>query len=605
MTTTTNATNAPQTIDQITVADLLMRYLKLEGVDRVFGVPGAAIMYFLDALRQSKDCQYVLCRHESGAGFVADGYWRVSGKLGVVMVTSGPGAVNALNGAMNADASLSQQLTITGEVSQAFFGRGWEQEGIDASLDIAALYKNAVSFSGIVTDAQNFQTMLTTALRVSRGIPGHCSHLSVPLDVQNLPATGVVPASTANYRAQSHGHDPAAAAVVVDELLAAKRPLIFLGNGCRLALRGDKLAPFQAFVERFGIPVMTTLDGKGLFPESHQLSLRAYGKSGCMWPAAYLSPPPGAPGAAPYDYLLVIGSMLDQFATNLWDGRLQPRGSFVQVDARQESIARGMPVDRGIIAEASAFLEDVVALAKHRPPDAALVTARLQYLSWLKSTYSPFFDPAARDSQATPLRPERVMGIISSLLPPGSHVFADAGNSCGWTSHYLVIDPPSQAHAALEVGTMGYAVGAVVGAKLAAPSATCVAVCGDGGFLMHGSEVSTAAAQKAGAIWVVWSEDDFNMVSQGMGIILKEPDVYRHYYQLGNPDIAKIAAGYGADAYTVSTTADFEAAFLKAIEGGRGGRPQVIAVKEDRSAVPPFYVNQFPWIPTPPADHKL
>jgi acetolactate synthase-1/2/3 large subunit len=145
----------------------------------------------------------------------------------------------------------------------------------------------------------------------------------------------------------------------------------------------------------------------------------------------------------------------------------------------------------------------------------------------------------------------------------------------------------------------------VVGAKLAAPDATCVAVCGDGGFLMHGSEVSTAAAQKAGAIWVVWSENDFNMVSQGMGIILKEPDVYRHYYQLGNPDIAKMAEGLGADAYTVSTAADFEAAFLKAIAGGRAGRPQVIAVQEERSAVPPFYVNQFPWIPTPPADHKL
>jgi acetolactate synthase-1/2/3 large subunit len=120
---------------------------------------------------------------------------------------------------------------------------------------------------------------------------------------------------------------------------------------------------------------------------------------------------------------------------------------------------------------------------------------------------------------------------------------------------------------------------------------------------MHGSEVSTAVAQKAGAIWVVWSENDYNMVSQGMGIILKEPAAYDHYYQMGQPDIQKIAEGYGAEACTVTTPAEFEAAFLKAIEGGRAGRPQVIAVKEDHDAVPPFYINQYPWIPTPPAGH--
>jgi acetolactate synthase-1/2/3 large subunit len=195
------------------------------------------------------------------------------------------------------------------------FGRGWEQEGIDASLDIASLFKNAVSYSAICTDAQNFQTLLTTALRVSRAIPGRASHLSVPLDIQNLPATGItVPSSPSSYRAQTGAHDPAAAAVVLNELLAAKRPLIFLGNGCRQALRSGGLSQFQSFVERFGIPVMTTLDGKGIFPETHLLSLRAFGKSGCMWPAAYLSPPPSAPGAAPFDYLLVIGSMCDRRA---------------------------------------------------------------------------------------------------------------------------------------------------------------------------------------------------------------------------------------------------------------------------------------------------
>ena len=185
---TKDMTTAPQhgenggreTIDQMTVAKLFMRYLKLEEVDRVFGVPGRAIVNFLDELRHSKDCEYVVCRHETGACFIADGYWRVSGKLGVVLVTSGPGAINALNGAVNADASLSQLLIVTGEVTQAFYGRGWEQEGIDADLDVTALYKNAVASSSIVTNATNFQTMMTMALRSSRATPGRCAHALAP-----------------------------------------------------------------------------------------------------------------------------------------------------------------------------------------------------------------------------------------------------------------------------------------------------------------------------------------------------------------------------------------------------------------------------------------
>lgn len=580
-----------------TGASVLMRYLDLEGVRYVFGIPGAAIANVLDELRRSVTCRYIVCRHESGAAFVADGYWRVSGNLGVLLVTSGPGAVNALNGAVNADCSMSQLLVITGEVDQNFYGRGWEQEGADADLDVASLYKNAVSYSGIVTTVTNLPTILTTALRAARATPGRCAHVSLPIDVQKAPAVNMsVPASPESYRANIQVRDTRAAAEVLRELLNAKRPLIFLGNGCRFALRGERLAPVRALVERFGIPVMTTLDGKGLFPETHRLSLRAYGKSGCMWPALYLSPPPGAPFVEAYDYLLIIGSRLDQFSTNLWNPRLVPKGPMVQVDINQASIGRGMPVGRSVIAEAGAFLEDMVAAAAGLSPEAApAMGSRLQYLDWMKSNYSPFYDAKAYASNATPVRPERVMALINQLLPPGSHIFADAGNSCGWCSHYLVIEPPTQAHAALELGTMGYSIGAVVGAKLAAPESVCVAVCGDGGFLMHGAEVSTAAAHGIGAIWVVWSENDLNMVSQGMGVVMNDPKDYQCYYSLGKPDIAKIAEGLGAQAHSAMSPQEFAGAFESAIRASRSGKPQVVVVAQDHSAMPPFYVNQFPW----------
>jgi acetolactate synthase-1/2/3 large subunit len=173
------------------------------------------------------------------------------------------------------------------------------------------------------------------------------------------------------------------------------------------------------------------------------------------------------------------------------------------------------------------------------------------------------------------------------MLPPGSHVFPDAGNSCGWTATYLTLDPPSRIHPALDVGAMGYGTAAVVGAKLAAPDATCISIGGDGSFLMHGSEVTTARQYGAGAIWMVWNEDDLNMVSQGMGAYFPDP-VWQDYYKLGNPDLVKVAEGYGAQAYLASTPADLQEALAKAIAGGQQGVPQVIVVREDPTARPPF-----------------
>lgn len=594
---TKHISEAFSTLPEATVSELFLKYLKLEGVDKIFGVPGAAIKYILNEIRNQDEVEYVLCRQETGAGFVADGYYRVSGKMGCVMVTSGPGAMNAVNGAVNADVCLSEMLVVTGEVKQDVFGRGWEQEGIDASLNVMGVYKNAVSMSSLATNAENFQTMMTTSLRVARAIPGRAAHISLPDDVQNMTAKDVkFPKTPANYRAESHARMPDVAAQVMRELSEAKRPLIFLGNGCRKPLRNGGLAGLQAMAERFGIPVMTTLDGKGLFPEGHELSLRAYGKSGCLWPAYYMRPPEEAPDSQPFDYLLVVGSQLDEFSTNLWNTNIYPDGPMVQVDVRQESIARGMPISRAVVAEAGAFFTDMVSASQDLQPDVETMLTRKDYLGWIKENHSPYDNPDARKSNADPIRPERVMAMVSDMIPDGGHIFVDAGNSCGWCSHYLEINPPTQVHAALELGTMGYAVGAVVGAKIAAPEAVCVAVCGDGGFMMQGNEVSTAVQHKAGAIWIVWNENDYNMVSQGMGVIFKDPKEYDHYYRMGNPDIEMMAKGMGANATTVTSPAAFEAAFADAVAKSGEGVPHVIVVQEDPNAAPPFYKTQFPWL---------
>ena len=577
------------TIPSITIPQLIIKYLQLEGVDRLFGIPGGSFPDLLEQLYLDRaSMHYVVCKHETGAGYMADGFHRVSGKLAVVLVTAGPGATNALTGAMNAQAGYTPMLVMTGEQPQSSYGLDWEQEGVDLDLDVLQVYKSAVAYSALTPSPPDFSVLFRQALRDALGRPGQAVHLSIPHDVMASTVTNEKwPTAPSLYRRSADSASTADVLSVAKLMLAAQRPAILLGNGTRDALDAAGLRAFQAMVERLGVPVVTTSDAKALFPERHPLSLRTFGYPPCQWPGLYFTPPAGTPNAAPYDFLLVLGSSMGDFATNLWDPALIPAGPFVQVDVNQRVLARSMPVTVPVIAELGAFIASLAAVTAGMTPNASARTARLAYLTAMKQAHSPYANPAARDSDAAPIRPERAMKIVSEMLPPGSHIFPDAGNSCGWTAHYLELDPPTRIHPALDVGAMGYATCAVVGAKLAAPEATCLSIGGDGSFLMHGSEVTTAKQYRAGAIWMVWSENDLNMVDQSMAGRFPTQG-FKDYYALGNPDLVKVAEGYGATAYLVKTPAELKVALARAIAGGKTGQPQVIVMKQDASARPPF-----------------
>jgi len=576
------------TIPSISIPALLLKYLRLEGVTHLFGVPGSSFADLLSLLHKERDVTaYVVAKHETGAGYMADGYHRVGGSLGVVVVTSGPGATNALTAAMNGQAGYSSMLFITGEQPQQKAGMDWEQEGVDLDLDVRQVYKSAVSYSAMITSGDAFGVLFRQALRDALGVPGQTVHLSIPHDIMGSTVSNVTfPGAPAQYRASMGSASPSDVRSVAAELMAAKRPMILLGNGMRDVL-STRLEQFTAFVERVGVPVGTTSDAKALFPETHPLSLRTCGYPPSEWPGLYFTPPTGLPHAAPYDFLLVLGSSLGDFATDKWDPKMVPAGPFIQVDAKSQVIGRSMQITRGVIAECGAFIEQLDEATRGLAIDESVRTERLAFLAAMKTEYSPYADPAMRDSDQTPIRPERAMKIVSEMLPPGSHIFPDAGNTCGWTPHYLELDPPTRIHPALDVGAMGYATAAVVGAKLADPDATCLSIGGDGSFMMHGSEVSTARQYNAGAIWMVWSENDLNMMTQSMMANYPAPG-WEDYYALGKPDLGKVAEGYGAQSYDVHSPSDLENALASAIDGGGRGVPQVIVVHEDASARPPF-----------------
>lgn len=599
--------------NNMTVAQLILEYLKLEGVTKVFGIPGATIIAIMNELRlQKSEIDFIVCRQETGATYIADGYSRVTGGLGVVLTTSGPAASNALTGAINAQTSNSSLLTLTGEVPTPHFGQGYLQEGIDARLDIAEVYASAVQFSSVIGSPVNVTTLLQQALREARSIPGRAAHISLPNDVASscvlpVPATGPAPQipfpnSTDRYRTLPAATDAAATKAALAAMSSATRPLIMLGNGSRAALKAPKrLAAFKALVERFAIPVMTTPDAKGIFPETHELSLRNYGMTACAWPDLYMGQP-SDPNH--FDALLVIGSSLGELSTSVvatdqYSKTLIPTTHFIQVDLDQSVIGRDFPITAGIVAEVGGTIDLMCAEGAKIQPNGSGVAARKAAIKAIKKQYSPFSNAAWRDSDAAPVNPAALVRVINEEQKSG-HFFIDAGNCVGWGLNNMVVDPPLCFYSALAMGPMGFGVGAVIGAKLGDPDATCIALVGDGAFLMHGAEVSTAAQNKVGAIIVVLDDNDLGMVSQGMAQLYPPAPPWNDYYKLGNPNLAEFARALGADGYEITPkqgTKAFRAALTQAISrAAEHNKPQVIAVRIDTKVAPPYG-----WPTVPPA----
>jgi acetolactate synthase I/II/III large subunit len=579
-----------------TVADQLLDYLALEGVSAIFGVPGAGIMHLLQRLHDRPEITYVICRHETGAAYMADGYHRATGKPGVVLVTSGPGATNALTGTMNANFAGSALLLLTGEVPQQFLGRGYLQEGTDCGLNIRDIYAAATRYSADIEDASGAPIAIEQALRDMLSLPRRAVHLSIPDNVAATPAAASAyvskrpPASPSAYRSLPAGVAPADINRVLAALTSAKRPLILLGNGCREAVGDPETAhALRRLAEWWNIPVMTTSDGKGAFPEDHSLSLRAYGFAGCTWPQYWMIDP--ETNGAAHDALLVIGSSLGELATYKWNPILVPNGPFLQVDIDQSIIGRGFPVTDGIVAECGAFLRALWDHAPAWPRDPAAVEARGEEIAAFKAKHSPFASPEGYAQTSGPLNPAALCRLLNENLPDDATLYVDSGNCVGWGLHYLIVREGQAWQSALAMGPMGCGVCGVIGARFGRPDRLCVALVGDGALLMQLGEITTAVANKIGAIWVVLSDDDLGMVSQGMDAFFPADPAYS--YPLGAPDLRKAAAGLGADAYEVRQPEDFADAWSCAMRGAAEGRPQVIVAKIDRTASPPYWSPPF------------
>lgn len=544
-----------------TVAAALIDVLVAENVTKVFGVPGGNIAPFIQELRRRTDIEFVIAAHEGGAAFMADGYARASGRLGVCLVTAGPGATNALTGVAAAHLDGVPLLVVSGQVRLAQFGLGAIQESTpDKGVDTCAMFGVATAYSSLVVSEEAFPRQFARALAVAYS--GNAAHLCVPLDVSRRACTSAV----IRPRVDALGAAPDARALgeAAELLRASTRPLLVLGAGSsRWALRDGAAV---AWAERMGVPVATTLRAKGVFPEDHPLSLGVLGMGGDDRPPEYLR--------SGCDLVIIAGSALGEWATRSFAPIGGTDRRVIRVDRDPAALVGYLPADVAMLGDAGASLDELARIGTPSDPPGRL------------PPHEP--RPTAR-SAAGGVHPAELMAALQGVVSPTTDLYVDMGNCTAWSSRELRIAPPARVFYPCGLSTMGWSIGAVVGGALADGLRVSVALCGDGALLMNGSELLTASRTGARCVFVVLHDGYLGMVNHGEHTQAPQFGLDDPAYALGDVDLVKYVEAMGVRAHPVASGREAEAAVARAVRAAQTDHaPQAVVVMIDPSIPPPY-----------------
>lgn len=553
---------------------LLMKYLEAEGVDCVFGIPGGPLMPFYEALFERKKIRPILSKHEGGAAFMADGYARVSGHLGVCCTTTGPGATNALTGIACAHRDSVPVMLLTAQVALSAFGKGAFQESSPLGTDVVDLYKSVTKASVMLMAPEKMGDVVRHVLRTGlSGRPGPI-HLSVPADMAKKPVPDDF-REPSHYRSIAESFDRRSVREAAKLLLRAKHPAILAGYGVHSSHAFQEL---KNLAERLHIPVATTQKGKGVFPENHMLSLGVFGFAGSPRSEATLLSPD-------IDLILAVGTSLSELATDGWDPRLVEGKTLLHIDIDPKEFGKSYPVDVGLVGDAKQVLMELnyqVDRDKRWMESDEMLGKRLAKVRAIRTMHPATFNTKPLMDGPQHLHPQRVIEEMRSAMPDNSILFVDVGNVCAWALHYFPVNEPNSFFVNMGFASMGHGMVAAIGGKLAAPTRPVVSLVGDASFAMNGTEVHTAVENDIPVVWVIMNNGGHGMIHLGEKIQFGG----KFNSSLFNKplDISKISEAMGALAFRAERPGETEKAIKAAIASGR---PSVVEVMVDPEAAPP------------------
>lgn len=553
-----------------TVVEILLDYLEAEGVEYIFGVPGASLTPIYEALLERTRIKQVLAKHEEGAAFMAMSYARTSNKIGICCATTGPGGTNALTGIAAAYADSIPMLLVTGQAATQFFGKGAFQESSSLGIDFVQIFKPVTKLSVMLQNAERFPALLHLALRTARaGRPGPV-HLNIPADfLKEFVSAEHIRRS--HYRPRALIVDMGAAAEAAKILSEAERPAILAGHGTSLSNASGQLLQLA---ERLQIPVATTPKAKGVFPEDHPLSLGVFGFAGHMHAEHYLL-------HMHVDVLLVVGTSMGEWSTNAWSSRLQPSRALIQIDIEPSIISRNYQVEVGVVGDAHESLA-----VMNKELDSILTRrgghkASTEPLELLRQSMPRFLGSELSNAASSPVNPRHLIHELQTAMPDDALFFVDIGNAMSWAGHYFECRRANTYFVAMGLASMGSALAGAIGGQLAAPDRVVVALVGDAAFAMNGMEIHTAVEHDVPVIWIVLNDGGHAMIMHGETLLLgNHLEACRFRVPL---HIAALASAMGARSYRVEAREDFRKAFEDALASRS---PCVIDVIVDPGEIP-------------------
>jgi acetolactate synthase-1/2/3 large subunit len=531
---------------------VLLRALEEEGVTHIFGIPGGPLVPLFEALDERQRIKPVLAKHEEGAAFMAEGYARVRRGLGVCCATSGPGATNALTGVASAYSDSIPVLALTAQVSTHVFGKGGAQDSSSGNwnVDIVDAYRAATKLSLMLQSGQQMPDMIRRMIRTALTGRTGAVHLNLPADVAKQLAPADSPPVTKYYSHALAAGDPGAIQQAAALLQTAIKPALLVGHGIHLSGAWESL---QRLAEAASIPVATTLKGKSAFPEQHALSLGVFGFGGHPLSEEYLF--------SDVDVLVIIGTSLGEFQSNGWDPRLDRNRTVIQIDLDPLEIGKNYPVDLGIVGDAKSTLDALVGAFDAFPQ--APRPHVYSVLEQMKAREPHFYQADELQGQAEILKPQAVVSKMNEILPPETLLFVDTGNCLCWAGQFYEARQTGTVFCATNMASMGYAIAAAIGGKIAAPTRPVVALLGDGAFGMNGLEMHTAVDYKIPVIWIALNNGGHGMVYHGEKALSG-----KSYLSVYNSplDIYSIARGMGVQAFRVQNLGEFEENLRQALE---------------------------------------
>jgi acetolactate synthase-1/2/3 large subunit len=519
---------------RMTGAQITCAALEAEGADLVFGYPGGAVIPLYDAM-PSTNLHHVLVRFEQWAALAADGYARATGKVGVCIATSGPGATNLVTGLANSQLDSIPVVAITGQVSQAMIGLDAFQE-----TDITGITLPITKHNYLVQSAEEIAPTIREAFYLARsGRPGPVL-VDIPKNVFQESAKFHMPGEI-NRRGYQPSLMPNTRQVrLAAELInAAKKPLIMAGHGIMIS-GAEPL--FERFVERTGIPVIFTLLGQGSFPESHRLSLGLMGMHGHREVNMALRE---------CDLLVNIGARFDDRATGKVS-TFAPNARIVHVDIDPAEIGKNVRTDVPVVGDAREALKLMLGEVEHREHN--------EWMAWIESQRDTALLTALEDRPDWP-EPYTIIKEISRVTEGEAIYCTDVGQHQMWAAQHLGIDHPNRWLTSGGLGTMGYGLPAAIGAKMGRPDLEVWTIIGDGGFQMSSNELATCVQEQLDINIAIINNGYLGMVRQWQDLFHQKN--YSEVQILG-PDFVKLAEAYGATGIRVTRDDEIVSAIERA-----------------------------------------